>query len=60
MRTFAGVYVGRRVENLREQYEVPEVTDYGDLMDITGHKGADGAEDGCGKTVDGAVCVSQP
>ena len=37
-------------------FEAPTVRDYGDLLELTGHKGPDGAEDGCGKTVDGAVC----
>lgn len=32
-------------------YEVPEVRDYGDLLDITAAAGSLGTEDGAGKTV---------
>ena len=38
------------------EYEAPETRDYGDLLELTGHKGMSGAEDGCSKTNDGGVC----
>ena len=32
-------------------YEQPQISDYGDLLDITAASGAVGAEDGAGKSI---------
>jgi hypothetical protein len=37
-------------------YEVPEIRDYGTLVELTAWKGTSGTEDGCGKTTDGGHC----
>ena len=41
---------------MKKGYETPVIRDYGDLVEITGHKTTTGTEDGCGKTQDGGVC----
>jgi hypothetical protein len=43
------------MDGLAGTYEVPTISDYGDILELTGHKGMEGEEDGCMKTVDGAT-----
>jgi hypothetical protein len=47
---------GGLLEQPQLQYETPTVSDYGDLLELTGHKIMEGVEDGCMKTTDGGTC----